>query len=84
MHAKGIEHQSDDAANCLTMFKMAKSMTRFNPKIAETLAAYGQTWESVDAILNSILKDISNYGIEGRANQTDDLTLAISHQPSSN
>ena len=41
------------------------------------MAEQGLSWDLLEAIITSIMTDTSNYGIEGRQNQTNDLTLTI-------
>ena len=70
-HAEGDEHRSEDGADILERLLAA--------------AALGKSFGVLDAsraelltnMATSMLQDITQYGVEGRANQTDDLTLSI-------
>lgn len=70
-HAEGDEHHSEDGADILerlvTAAAMGKSFGMLDAARAELLTN----------MATSMLQDISQYGVEGRANQTDDLTLTI-------
>lgn len=80
IHAEGNENNSTDAKNLLNLFKAGSSVLRSNSSLTNKLASRGMTWDDVDATLNSMLKDLSHYGEEGREDQTDDLNLTI-HLP---
>ena len=71
-HAEGNEHESSDAASTLsTLLSYAK--------VARILGIVPKaTITDMEKMANSMLKDISAYGEEGRENQTDDLSLVIS------
>jgi hypothetical protein len=52
------------------MMQEAEQFTEMVPKLKNKIA-------DVEKMMHSILKDISEYGVPGRENQTDDLTLTI-------
>ena len=83
IHAEGNENLSADAKSFLSLYDMAKVSLQANATFNDALKARGGTWEDADAAINSMLQDISSYGIERRADQTDDLELTI-HLPKSN
>lgn len=74
IHAEGNEHQSPKGQEMLKklegMMQEAEQFTEMVPKLKNKIA-------DVDKMMHSILKDISEYGVPGRENQTDDLTLTI-------
>jgi DNA repair exonuclease SbcCD nuclease subunit len=41
------------------------------------MAEHGLSWDLLESIVTSIMTDTTNLGIEGRQDQTNDLTLAI-------
>ena len=77
LHAEGNEQESKDAKNLLTMYNFGKQSLSKNATINNKLAQMGLSWQLMDNIMNSMLKNISAYGMEGRENVTDDLTLTI-------
>lgn len=77
IHAKGNEHQSQEANTILSLYQAAKLMLSSNADIAAKLAARGLTWDDLDAIINSIMTDTSHYGDPEREDQTDDCSLTI-------
>lgn len=74
IHAEGNEHQSPKGQEMLKtlegMMQEAEQFTEMVPKLKNKIA-------DVEKMMHSILKDISEYGVPGRENQTDDLTLTI-------
>ena len=77
LHAEGNENLSSDAQSYLSMYNMIKSSLQSNSTLTNKLNARGLTWEDAETALNSMLKDISSYGVEGREDQTNDLKLTI-------
>lgn len=77
LHAEGNEHESKDAKNLLTMYDFGKNLLVSNEAMSQKIKKMGLSWEQVSAVLNSMLKNISCYGMEGRENVTNDLTLTI-------
>lgn len=77
IHAEGNEQDSKDAKNLLTMYNFGKQSLSKNTTINGKLTQMGLSWNLMDNIMNSMLKNISCYGMEGRENVTDDLTLTI-------
>ena len=70
-HAEGDEHRSSKAAQ--TLQSLVQSAT-----LAKTLGLLDASQaDEFLTIANSMLLDKSQYGVEGRENQTDDLTLTI-------
>jgi hypothetical protein len=41
------------------------------------MAEHGLSWDLLETIVTSIMTDTTNFGIEGRQDQTNDLTLTI-------
>ncbi len=77
VHAEGNEDESGMADGYLNMFDLAKKLDPLSGnKISTKLKSLGLTFDSFEAILKSILYDISNYGTE-RADKTDDRSLTI-------
>ena len=70
-HAEGNEHESSDAASTLsTLLSYAK--------VARILGIVPKaTITDMEKMANSMLKDISAYGEEGRENQTEDLAVVL-------
>jgi len=75
IHAEGNENESEDAAGIMGTVQMAKLFVSSSMKAK--MAEQGLSWDLLEAIITSIMTDTSNYGIEGRQNQTNDLTLTI-------
>lgn len=74
VHAEGNEHKSPTAQELLKkidfLLQEADGITGMFPKLKDKIA-------DAEKLANSLLKDISEYGVQGRENQTDDLTLTI-------
>lgn len=77
LHAEGNEHQSVQAQQLLKrlldMAKKAGAYAAFVPSMKKKIA-------DAEKMLNSILRDISDYGDPARENQTDDLELRIKNE----
>ena len=84
LHANGNENLSTDAQSYLSMYGMVKSSLQSNSTLTNKLQSRGLTWEDAENALNSMLKDISSYGVEGREDQTNDLELIINLSDSNN
>ena len=84
LHANGNENLSTDAQSYLSMYGMVKSSLQSNSTLTNKLQSRGLTWEDAENALNSMLKDISSYGVEGREDQTNDLELIINLTDSNN
>lgn len=78
--AEGNEDQSEAAQEILGTFAFGKQLVAGNPAVTEHLKKAGLTFSEVEAVLYSILTDHSSYGIKGREDKTDDLTLTIKWQ----
>jgi 3',5'-cyclic AMP phosphodiesterase CpdA len=74
VHAEGNEHQSPKGRQLLSklegMLIEANELVNMMPQLKSKVA-------DAEKMAHSILKDISEYGIPERENQTDDLTLTI-------
>jgi predicted phosphodiesterase len=77
IHAEGNENKSSDAKSVISTFKMAKLILKNNATINKKLQEKGLTWDSAEAIIRSMMEDKSQYGINGRENQTDDRSVTI-------
>lgn len=75
IHAEGNENESEDAAGIMGTVQMAKLFVSSSMKAK--MAEQGLSWDLLEAIVTSIMTDTSNYGVEGRQDQTNDLTLTI-------
>jgi len=84
-HAEGNENESEDAESIVTTFNTAKMFFGADASMLNMLKKFGLTWEATDIMLNSIMKDISNYGNSERESRVDDLNVTIDlsaiHQP---
>ena len=70
-HAKGNENESAKAQEIL------KSLLNY-AKLARLLHVMDESRiEMLENMAHSMLEDLSNYGVEGRENRVDDLTLTI-------
>ncbi len=81
IHAEGNENKSIDAKSLINLYKLGAPILKNNASITAKLTARGMTWDDAEATLNSMLKDISNYGVTGHENQTNDLQLTIYMPP---
>ena len=70
-HAEGDEHLSADAAQTLQTLVQSANWAKSYGLLDAARA------DELTLIANSMLLDKSQYGVEGRENQTDDLTLTI-------
>lgn len=70
-HAKGNENDSPEAQSILSTLKGYASLARTLHLLEETKI------KQLEDMANSMLQDLSNYGVEGRENRVDDLTLTI-------
>lgn len=70
-HAEGNEHQSSSAQATLSSLMSFAAIARTLGTISEDKI------KNMEDLANSMLKDISNFGVSGRANQTDDLSLVV-------
>ena len=77
IHAEGNENKSSDAKSVISTFNMAKLFLKNNATINKKLQEKGLTWDSAEAIIRSMMEDKSQYGINGRENQTDDRSVTI-------
>ena len=70
-HAEGDEHRSAAAATTLTQMLGLANVARMFGALPE------EKISKLEAMANSMLRDISQYQVEDRQNQTDDLILNI-------
>ena len=75
IHAEGNENESEEASNIMGTLQLAKMFVSSNMKAK--MAEHGLSWDLVESIVTSIMTDTTNLGIEGRQDQTNDLTLTI-------
>lgn len=75
IHAEGNENESEEASNIMGTFQLAKMFVSSNMKAK--MAEHGLSWDLLESIVTSIMTDTTNLGIEGRQDQTNDLTLTI-------
>lgn len=75
IHAEGNENESDEASNIMGTLQLAKMFVSSNMKAK--MAEHGLSWDLLESIVTSIMTDTTNLGIEGRQDQTNDLTLTI-------
>lgn len=78
--AEGNEDQSDEAREFLNAYQFGKLLLSGNTSLVERLKSIGLSLSNIEAVLYSILTDRSSYGIQGREDKTDDLTLTIKLQ----
>ena len=71
IHTEGDEHKSVKGASVLSELLSMAAMAKMLGVIS------ADTITSMEVMGNSMLRDISQYQVEGRQNQTDDLTLNI-------
>jgi len=74
-HAEGDEHQSSGAQTTLTQLLSAANMAKMMGVMTADQAA------PMENMANSMLRDISQYGVSGRQNQTDDRSITIPLDP---
>ena len=75
IHAEGNENESEEASNIMGTLQLAKMFVSSNMKAK--MAEHGLSWDLLESIVTSIMTDTTNLGIEGRQDQTNDLTLTI-------
>lgn len=75
IHAEGNENESEEASNIMGTLQLAKMFVSSSMKAK--LAEHGLSWDLLESIVTSIMTDTTNLGIEGRQDQTNDLTLTI-------
>jgi len=75
IHAEGNENESEDAGSIIGMLKFGKAFV--GSSVKARMAEHGLSWDLLEAIVTSIMTDTTNLGVEGRENQTNDLTLTI-------
>ena len=75
IHAEGNENESEEASNIMGTLQLAKMFVSSNMKAK--MAEHGLSWDLLESIVSSIMTDTTNLGIEGRQDQTNDLTLTI-------
>ena len=75
IHAEGNENESEEASNIMGTLQLAKMFVSSSMKAK--MAEHGLSWDLVESIVTSIMTDTTNLGIEGRQDQTNDLTLTI-------
>ncbi|MBR1502621.1 MAG: metallophosphoesterase [Prevotella sp.] len=75
VHAEGNENESEEASNIMGTFQLGKLFVSSSMKAK--MAEHGLSWDLLETIVTSIMTDTSNYGVEGRQDQTNDLTLTI-------
>ena len=75
IHAEGNESESEEASNIMGTLQLAKMFVSSNMKAK--MAEHGLSWDLLESIVTSIMTDTTNLGIEGRQDQTNDLTLTI-------
>lgn len=74
IHAEGNENESEEASNIMGTLQLAKM---FVSSMKAKMAEHGLSWDLLESIVTSIMTDTTNLGIEGRQDQTNDLTLTI-------
>lgn len=75
IHAEGNENESEEASNIIGTLQLAKMFVSSSMKAK--MAEHGLSWDLLESIVTSIMTDTTNLGIEGRQDQTNDLTLTI-------
>ena len=75
IHAEGNENESEEASNIMGTLQLAKMFVSSSMKAK--MAEHGLSWDLLKSIVTSIMTDTTNLGIEGRQDQTNDLTLTI-------
>lgn len=75
--AEGNEDASEEAREYLDTYEFGKAFLTGNARVQKILEDRGFSLSDIDAIIYSILTDRSSYGIKGREDKTDDLTLTI-------
>ena len=75
IHAEGNENESEEASNIMGTLQLAKMFVSSSMKAK--MAEHGLSWDLLESIVTSIMTDTTNLGIEGRQDQTNDLTLTI-------
>lgn len=75
IHSEGNENESEEASNIMGTLQLAKMFVSSNMKAK--MAEHGLSWDLLESIVTSIMTDTTNLGIEGRQDQTNDLTLTI-------
>ena len=75
IHAEGNENESEEASNIMGTLQLAKMFVSSSMKAK--MAEHGLSWDLLESIVTSIMTDTTNFGIEGRQDQTNDLTLTI-------
>lgn len=75
IHAEGNENESEEASNIMGTLQLAKMFVSSSMKAK--MAEHGLSWDLLESIVSSIMTDTTNLGIEGRQDQTNDLTLTI-------
>lgn len=75
IHAEGNENESEEASNIMSTLQLAKMFVSSSMKAK--MAEHGLSWDLLESIVTSIMTDTTNLGIEGRQDQTNDLTLTI-------
>ena len=77
VHAEGNEHKSSKAKRRKAIFnRMAKAANLLMPN-NKMLKRHGLTMNDVKALVHSMLKNKTSYGIDGRESVTDDQQLTI-------
>ena len=75
IHAEGNENESEEASNIMGTLQLAKMFVSSSMKAK--MAEHGLSWDLVESIVTSMMTDTTTLGIEGRQDQTNDLTLTI-------
>ena len=75
VHAEGNENEAEEASNIMGTLQLAKMFVSSSMKAR--MAEHGLSWDLLESIVTSIMTDTTNLGVEGRQDQTNDLTLTI-------
>lgn len=77
IHAAGNENNSSESQTYLTFYEVTRIILQLTGVLNGKISEAGMSWDMIDDTVHSMLTDTSRYGIAGREDRTDDLTLTI-------
>lgn len=77
IHAAGNEDKSSESQTYLTFYELTQLVLRLTGVMNSKFDELGLTWDFVNTTVRSMLTDTSRYGIPGREDRTDDLSVTI-------
>lgn len=77
IHAAGDEDKSSESQSYLAFYELTQLVLRLTGVMDSKFNELGITWDFVNTTVRSMLTDTSRYGIAGREDKTDDLSVTI-------